>query len=107
MEDLTNKLIGLFCNQPVIVLLDNVRSHRNVPMPYLEIYSFHFLPKYSPILNPVEEANSVFKAKLKRLLAENQRTFFRESIAQDAQNARITMEQRRTQLLFEYGTQAL
>ena len=107
LGDLTNKLRNLFGNDQVIILLDNVRSHHNVPLPHPDIYSFHFLPTYSPTLNPVEEANSVFKARLKRLLAENQHIFFRENIAEAAQNQRVTMEQQRTQLLMEYGEQAL
>lgn len=71
IDDLINNAAPLFpAGGQVYIVHDGARPHLNTSVPQQYRNQFHIvmLPPYSPFLNPVEQANSCFKAAVGRIL---------------------------------------
>jgi transposase len=96
-------------NVKLIVIWDNYRVHhahrvKEFFQAYQSRLSIHFLPPYSPFLNPIEECFAVFKCSLKQNLAEIRRRFDDHL---EAQRRQITLTEYRIDLLKEAGNLSL
>ena len=70
MEVSANVIAEYGSNPDVHMLFDNARSHRNLDDSlYSHTLPMRRIPKYSPMLNPIECAFSSWKAELKNLSA--------------------------------------
>ena len=65
MLNLSNSLPS---DEKYLIVLDNASVHKSVSLDNLN-HQLKFLPPYSPMLNPIEEAFSAWKAVVKRELA--------------------------------------
>lgn len=71
IEELVRIANGMFPeDQRVAIILDNARPHLDIDIPaeFRDRFYLKYLPPYSPFLNPTEQANSSFKAAVKREL---------------------------------------
>ena len=75
------------------------RPHQNTPDPS-DIHNLHFLPPYSPQLNPTELVFSFIKAALKRRLGANQDEFLNTP-------PNLTLAEHRRRLLIQYAGEVL
>ena len=76
MEVSANVIAEYGSNSDVHMLFDNAPSHRNLDDSlYSPTLPMRRIPKYSPMLNPIECAFSSLKAELKNLLSANQDNF--------------------------------
>ena len=74
------------------VIFDNAPAHLNVENLDVELLKFKRLPKYSPFLNPAENAISYWKAEFKKQISQRQREFI--VIADEMRNGRTLNEYR-------------
>ena len=74
------------------VLLDNAPAHRNVENLDVELLNLKRLPKYTPFLNPAENAISCWKADFKKEISQRQREFI--DISDEMRNGRTVNEYR-------------
>ena len=76
MEVSANVIAEYGSNPDVHMLFDNAPSHRNLDDTlYSHTLPVRRIPKYTPMLNPIECAFSSWKAELKNLLSANQDIF--------------------------------
>ena len=74
------------------VIFDNAPAHRNVENIDAELLNLKRLPKYSPFLNPAENAISCWKAEFKKQISQRQREFI--DISDEMRNGRTLNDYR-------------
>ena len=84
----------------VMIIFDNAPCHRSVTSPR-DNHVLKYLPPWSPMLNPIEEAFSVLKAEIKSKLSTTQ-TFRQVMEVNDSARERgMNRMQRRLEILRE------
>lgn len=74
------------------IIFDNAPAHRNIEETSVNSINFKRLPKYSPFLNPVENAISCWKSEFKNQMARRQGEFV--TITEEGRNGRTLAEYR-------------
>lgn len=82
------RLVRQMKGRKVYLILDNLRVHHSAPVKvwleeHREQIAMHYLPSYSPELNPDERLNRSLKSKLGQLpAAKDERTLHRQTLGQ-------------------------
>lgn len=71
VEMFVTTLSTILDNERAVIIMDNAPCHRDIQPPSPR-HLIHFLPPYSPFLNPIENCFSVLKSHAKQRLAHIQ-----------------------------------
>jgi len=108
IDDLINLEAAHRFNGSVHVVHDGARPHLNTEVPEQHTNRFHIrtLPPYSPFLNPVEQANSCFKAAVGRQLTTTAvQNELLDNVARQAQG--LTQAAWRSRILLRIANNAM